>query len=175
MVVLAKSGKPYHCYWAVKWVPSSFTTPILPHFRFAVEKRWNHIAINSQAGITVPRRYTIDNTIKGNTQGYACRLEIRRYKKTKAINGRVDFFLGGEAYYYYGHEYQENEFTGDSPAPISGGNYYTDQYTYTKNIWGAVSKWGFVMDVTPEFFIEFSTGLGFKIRNVTEQHRDNLM
>lgn len=154
--------------WTVKWVPTSIATPLFPHFRFGVEKRWGKTAINAQAGVTIPKRYTIDNTIKGRSAGYAYRLEVRRYFIHMPNSLDLDMFWGLEGFYYYAHNIRSEEFTDD----LTSKEYHWDDFTYTKSIVGGVIKWGIQFYPTKHFIFEVSGGAGLKVKNLTEQHID---
>lgn len=162
-------------YWALKWVASSFATPTLPHFRFAVEKRWNYTGINAQAGISMPGLEVTNENTRTKT-GCTARLEWRQYSiKTK--KERISIYSGAEVFYYYSKGDAIDEFrppNHDTTFDPSTAKYYKDEYRYVRNVYGATYKFGFQLRINTHFLLELSTGLGFKIMDNKAYNRDNV-
>lgn len=161
-------------YWAVKWVHTSIITPVAPHFRFAVEKRWNDHGINAQAGYSIPVSYVIDNTMKGYTKGYAARLEWRHYGIIRPVSESFQVFIGPEVFYFNKQNKGEGMYTPRDEHRNITGDDYKDEYMYNRTTWGVVGKFGLQYNISSKLFIEVSLGAGPKVVNNTQQFRDNL-
>lgn len=161
-------------FWAVKWVHTSIVTPIAPHLRFAVEKRWNKLAVNAQAGWSIPVSYVIDNTKKEKTSGYASRLELRNYGIIRPVNESLQVFLGAEIFYLYKHNKADGMYTPRDENRQIIGDDYNDEYVFSRTTWGAVGKFGLQYSLSRHVFIEVSLGAGPKVVNNVQQYRDNL-
>lgn len=157
-------------FWAVKWVPSAIATPTVPHFRFAVERRWDRLGVNVQAGYSFPGVELTRSDTKTKV-GYANRIELRKYGK-KSPKRNANFYHGAEAFYYYSKGDAIDEFSKTND--LNNTDYYADEYQYKRNVYGLVYKFGFQFRIKSHFVMEFSTGLGGKVIHNRVFNRDNI-
>ncbi len=161
-------------YWAVKWVHTAVITPQPVHLRFGLDKSWGKYGITLQVGATIPWSYSIDDTIVGTKSGYAARLGWRQYYPANKFSGYIYFFYGLDAFYNTGHNKGTKEYRKSEPGGISSFERYTDEYAYTRTIYGATVQIGFQYHFSSHFYLELCAGFGGKIVSNVAQYRDNI-
>lgn len=159
----ARSDQPYNA------VKLGFTTvsAFIPMVQLGVEHRWQKYSCLAGAGFVIPRRYNIDNTIKGIAQGYSLRVEGRCHNYTPSHSG---LYLGAALFFTW-FKYPR---TGDFTDTSSGTPYNfieNDNYLLRKTIIGGIVKFGGHHYIGKHLDIDMSIGAGPKWVVTTQQGR----
>lgn len=163
-------------YTAIKWTVQSLLWPG-NFIQFGVERRIGRYAGEIQAGLPLPLKYDITDTINnppgslsGTNSGFTARIEARRYGKPKFKYKNANMFTGIELFYT---QYQASGSGGyvDTGKTIKP---YHDKYLLNKSMFGAALKVGLQQRFAKHFLIEFYAGLGVKIKTVRQQGMFNV-
>ena len=157
--VLAKSTKSQFPSWTIKLPLLNLLDPNSPNLQVGVERQLNrHIGLQFTAGVSVDPNRSVVN-------GFRLKGEYRHYF---GIKKRHSFFWGGDVFYTrYSSRVAETFVNGiDS-------SLYEDHFTIYKKMYGANAKFGFHKECKNHFMFEVYSGLGFKVRSVTQQGRTN--
>lgn len=163
-------------YTAIKWTVQSLLWPG-NFIQFGVEHRIGKYAGEVQAGISLPLKYDITDTINnppgslaGTYSGFTVRMEGRRYGKPKLKYRNANLFTGIELFYTQYQAYRGGSYvdTGKTIEP------YSDKYLLNKSMFGAALKVGLQQRFAKHFLIEFYAGLGVKIKTVRQQGMFNV-
>ena len=155
-------------YTAVKIALPNLVDLINPNLAVAVERRFNpKNAVQMLVGITLP----LNRSAEGMTvtaKGIKLRAEYRRYHRRKPNN--KDWFYAAELFYT---GYRSGSYGWYEDTTRITENHYYDEFILSKKMGGAAFRIGFQIRFKKHFLFEFSGGIGFKYRHVTQTGRIN--
>lgn len=161
-----RTARPNEPYNAVK-LGATTVSVLIPMVQLAYEHRWSKYSWLAGTGFVLPKRYNIDNKLRGTATGFILRLEGRRHNHTPDHSG-VYFGLG---LFYNWFKYPHVEYFGDSLDWAISHRGEKDEYLLIKSTVGCVLQFGGHHYIGKRFDIDMSLAIGPKVMFTRQRGR----
>lgn len=161
-----RKARPNEPYNAIK-LGATTVSVLIPMVQLGYEHRWNKYSWLAGTGFVLPRRYNIDNTLRGIATGFTLRFDGRLHNYTPDHSG-VYFGLG---LFYNWFKYPHVEYFGDSLDWATRYAGKKDEYLLIKSTVGCVLQFGGHHYIGKRFDIDMSIGLGPKVMFTKQRGR----
>lgn len=160
------TARPNTPYYAIK-IGATTASVLIPMATLSIEHRWKKFSWLAGTGFVVPKRYNIDNSIKGTALGYTFRLEGRRHNHTPDHSG-VFFGLG---LFYTSFKYPHVGYFSDTQRSYLYEKSIEDEYLLVKNTIGCVLQFGGHHYIGKRIDVEMLFGVGPKLMFTSQRGR----
>ena len=163
-----RTARPNEPYNAVK-LGATTVSVLIPMVTMGFEHRWKNYSWLAGTGFVLPKRYNIDNTLRGTATGFTVRLDGRLHNHTPDHSG-VNYGVG---LFYTWFKHPHTGHFADSQTTMFDPRAEEDTYLLKKSTIGLVLQFGGHHYIGKHFDIEMSIGIGPKVMFTSQSGRTN--